>query len=231
MEKPKVIFFDAVGTLFGVRGSVGEAYREIAREFEVDLAAEHLEQAFRASFKAASPPAFPGSQEKDIPQQEYLWWKAIAHSTFAQVNALSKFADFDDFFSRLYGHFAGAKPWYVYSDVISTLEYWQQQQIPLGIISNFDTRLFQVLKLLKLEHFFASVTISSISGAAKPDRKIFMAALAKHNCHPSEAWHIGDSKREDYQGAQKIGITSWWLDRDQKAIIGKNQLPNLNSLR
>lgn len=231
MEKPKVIFFDAVGTLFGVRGSVGEVYREIALEFGVDLAAENLEQAFRASFKAASPPTFPGYKEQDIPQQEYLWWKAMAKSTFAQVNSLNSFTDFDAFFAKLYQHFAGAEPWYVYSDVVPTLKYWQQKQIPLAIISNFDTRLFQVLKLLKLEDFFTSVTISSLSGAAKPDPHIFVTALAKHDCHPSEVWHIGDSKLEDYQGAKKIGINSWWLDRDQKAIISKNQLPNLNSLR
>ena len=231
MEKPKVIFFDAVGTLFGVRGSVGEVYREIVLEFGIDLAAENLEQAFRASFQAASPPTFPGVPEQDIPQQEFAWWKAIAQSTFARVNALDKFADFELFFARLYQHFAGIKPWYVYHDVIPTLKYWQEQKIPLGIISNFDTRLFQVLELLELKHFFTSVTISSLSGSAKPDSQIFMTALAKHNCSPSEAWHIGDSKREDYQAAKNIGIRSWLLDRDRELIIGENQLPNLNSLR
>ena len=231
MEKPKVIFFDAVGTLFGVRGSVGEVYREIALEFGVELAAESLEQAFRSSFKAASPPTFPGVSEQDIPQQEFNWWKEIAISTFAGVNALDKFADFELFFARLYQHFAGIEPWYIYDDVIPTLQYWQQQKIPLGIISNFDTRLLQVLKLLELEHFFSSITISSLSGFAKPDSQIFMTALAKHDCYPTDAWHIGDSKREDYQAAQKIGINSWLLDRDHKLTISKNQLPNLNSLR
>ena len=231
MEKPKVIFFDAVGTLFGVRGSVGEVYREIALEFGVELTAESLERAFRSSFKAASPPTFPGVEQEDIPQQEFAWWKEIAQSTFAQVNALGKFADFDAFFAQLYEHFAGAKPWYVYPDVVPTLEYWQQQTISLGIISNFDTRLFKVLELLNLDHFFSSITISSLSGVAKPDSQIFVTALAKYGYYPSEAWHIGDSKREDYQGASAIGIKSWWLDRDRQSILGENQLPNLNSLR
>ncbi|MDJ0687613.1 MAG: HAD-IA family hydrolase [Xenococcaceae cyanobacterium MO_188.B32] len=232
MEKPKVIFFDAVGTLFGVKGSVGEVYKEIALEFGLALDAESLEQAFRSSFKHSSPPTFPGVREQDIPQQEFKWWKEVSKSTFARVDALNKFADFELFFARLYQHFAGIKPWYIYDDVIPTLQYWQRQKIPLGIISNFDTRLFQVLKLLELEHFFTSVTISSLSGSAKPDSQIFMTALAKHNCYPTEAWHIGDSKREDYQAARKIGINSWLLDRDLKSsIISKNQLPNLNSLR
>lgn len=231
MEKPKVIFFDAVGTLFGVKGSVGEVYREIALEFGVDLAADSLEQAFRASFKAAAPPTFPGVRQENIPQQEFAWWRSLAQSTFAQVEGLDKFADFDVFFARLYQHFAQAQPWYVYPDVIPTLEYWQAQKIRLGIISNFDTRLFQVLELLKLKQFFDSITISSLSGSAKPDSQIFVTALAQHNCYASEAWHIGDSKQEDYQGAKAVGINSWWLDRHQELIIGENQLPNLSSLR
>lgn len=231
MKKPKVIFFDAVGTLFGIRGSVGEVYREIALEFGIDIAAESLEQAFRASFKATSPPTFPGVKEEDIPQQEFSWWRGIVLSTFAQVNSLNQFTDFELFFARLYEHFAGAKPWYIYPDVVPALEYWQQQKVSLGIISNFDTRLFQVLKLLDLEHFFSSITVSSLSGAAKPDSKIFITALAKHDCYPAEAWHIGDSKGEDYQGAKEVGMRSWWLHRNQGLIIGENQLPNLNSLR
>ncbi len=231
MTKPKVIFFDAVGTLFGIRGSVGEVYREIALEFGIDIAAESLESAFRASFKHSSPPTFPGVKAEDIPQQEFSWWRGIVLSTFAQVNGLEQFADFELFFARLYEYFAEAKPWYIYRDVVPTLKYWQQQEVSLGIISNFDTRLFQVLKLLDLEHFFASITISSLSGAAKPDSKIFITALAKHDCYPAEAWHIGDSKSEDYQGAKEVGIKSWWLHRNHGLIIGENQLPNLDSLR
>ena len=91
--------------------------------------------------------------------------------------------------------------------------------------------MFRVLKLLELDPFFSSVTISSLSESAKPDSQIFMTALAKHHCSPSEAWHIGDSKREDYQAAREIGINSWLLDRNRELIVGKNQLPNLNSLR
>ena len=231
MDKPKVIFFDAVGTLFGVKGSVGEVYRQIALEFDVELAAASLERAFRASFKNASPLTFPGIAEENIPQQEFAWWRSLVLATITKVGGLEKFADFDAFFARLYHHFAQAQPWYIYPDVIPTLKYWQAQKIPLGIISNFDTRLFQVLELLKLKQFFDSVTISSLSGSAKPDRQIFVTALAKHSSLARQAWHIGDSEQEDYQGAKAVGINSWWLDRHQNEIIGENQLPNLSSLR
>jgi len=43
---PKVIFLDAVGTLFNVRSSVGEAYNKIASRFGVQVSPEVLNRAF-----------------------------------------------------------------------------------------------------------------------------------------------------------------------------------------
>ena len=87
----------------------------------------------------------------------------------------------------------------------------------LGVLSNFDSRIYSVLQAFGLAEFFRSVTISTEVGAAKPDRHIFAAALAKHNCFPSDAWHIGDSFKEDYQAAQNAGLQAIWLKRNHQA--------------
>ena len=60
LEKPRVIFLDAVGTLFGVRHSVGEAYRMIAEQFGVKADAKILDQVFFQCFLSAPSMAFPG---------------------------------------------------------------------------------------------------------------------------------------------------------------------------
>lgn len=227
---PKVIFFDAVGTLFGVKGSVGEAYAAIALNYGVEVAPQELELAFRQSFTTAEPLAFGESALETITQKEFNWWKKIAIATFKEARVLDDFTDFNDFFQELYVYFATEKPWFIYPEVIDILEHWQQKQIPLGIISNFDTRIYQLLKLLKLEKYFSSITISSEVGAAKPEPKIFRSALAKHSCQPEQAWYIGDSFIEDYQGAKQIGMKAFWLKRDKNLDLSKNQLPNLNCL-
>ncbi|MCX7595806.1 MAG: hydrolase, partial [Fischerella sp.] len=118
MERPKVIFLDAVGTLFGVKGSVGDVYSQIAREFGVETSAETLNKMFLQSFKAAPPPVFPDVQERDIPQFEFEWWFQIASNTFKQAGVLEQFSDFSAFFSEVYIHFGTAEPWFVYADVI-----------------------------------------------------------------------------------------------------------------
>ena len=210
---PKVIFFDAVGTLFGVNGSVGDIYGQLAQKFGVETDASSLNHAFFQSFRKAPPMAFPGAEITSIPNREFNWWRAIALQTFEHVGTLEQFNDFDQFFDDLYAHFATAAPWHIYPETVSTLHYWHNQGIELGIVSNFDSRLYRVLDALNLANLFTSVTISTEVGAAKPDFKIFEMALKKHNCLPQAAWHVGDSFKEDYEGAKSAGLRAIWLKR------------------
>ena len=94
MNRPQLIFFDAVGTLFGIRGNVGEVYCEIARQHGVYVSIERLNKAFYQSFKAASSPAFPGRSLSEIPDLEFEWWNAIVKQTFIQLGVLNDFSDF-----------------------------------------------------------------------------------------------------------------------------------------
>lgn len=213
MKRPQVVFFDAVGTLFGVRGSVGQVYREIARAHGVEVDAAKIDRAFYESFKASPPCTFPGVDVLEIPQLEQQWWNTIAQQTFDRVGVLHQFADFSEFFSDLYYHFETAKPWFIYPDTVPTLEKLRSLDIPLGVLSNFDSRLYKVLKALNLEDFFDSITISTEVGVAKPDPKIFAIALEKHDCQPENAWHIGDSQQEDYEAANAAGLRGILLNR------------------
>ncbi len=210
---PKVIFFDAVGTLFGVNGSVGEIYGQIAQKYGVDADADALNHAFFQSFRKAPPLAFPGTDLTSIPNKEFHWWRAIALQTFETVGVLEQFRDFDPFFDDLYAHFATAEPWRVYPETPGTLNYWRSQGVELAIVSNFDSRIHRVLDALGFAPLFSSVTISTEAGSAKPDFKIFEVALNKHDCPPAAAWHVGDSFKEDYEGAKAAGMRAVWLKR------------------
>lgn len=216
MSKPKVIFLDAVGTLFGVRGSVGEIYSQFAQGFGVEVSADLIDHTFSESFKKAPPAAFPGINSQELQSYEFEWWKAIAFETFEQAEVMDRFTDFDRFFNELYHYFSTFYPWFVYPDVKSSLLSWKNQGIELGVISNFDSRLHKVLNALGLQPFFKSITISTEVGTAKPDPKIFHTALAKHGYKPHEALHIGDSYEDDYLGAIEAGFSPIWLQRQSQ---------------
>jgi putative hydrolase of the HAD superfamily len=219
-----------MGTLFELTSSVGEIYQKFASKYGVKIDAKILNQTFVKSYQAAPPLAFPAQELEIVAQQEFLWWKNVVQKTFLQAEALTNFSNFTDFFSELYAYFTSKEPWYIFPDVIPCLQNCQRQGIELGVISNFDSRLNQVLKALDLEQFFTSITISSIAGFAKPDQDIFKIALKKHGFNAQQAWHIGDSLKEDYQGAKNLGINSFWLNRNFYLLSTENQLPNLCSL-
>jgi putative hydrolase of the HAD superfamily len=216
MKKPKVIFFDAVGTLFEVRGTVGEIYGQFARRAGLEIDTESLNRAFVQSFRAAPRAAFTGADLQDISRLEYEWWRSIAYESFNQVGALSKIKNFDAFFQPLFDYFAIAEPWVLYPEVPQVLSELKSLGIELAVISNFDSRLYVLMKVLGLEQWFSSITLSTQVGSAKPEHAIFKAALAIYGHSPEQAWHVGDSWSEDYQGATTAGFQGVWLNRSSR---------------
>ena len=210
----KVIFFDAVGTLFHVKGSVGEVYLRHAEKYGVSRSADmvtKVNQAFKDAFRQAPPPIFAVEQPEKLKQCERLWWFDIVHAVFYRVGM---FEGFDDYFDEVYDAFGRADAWEMYPEVPEVLQQLRVQGYELGVISNFDTRFFAIVRALKLEHLFDSVTISSIAGSAKPAPKIFRHALAQHVVEPEEAMHVGDDPKEDFEGATNANLAGVLLDRD-----------------
>lgn len=85
----------------------------------------------------------------------------------------------------------------------------------MGIISNFDSRIESILKNLKIFNFFQTITTSTEAGFAKPSGRIFMHALEKANCKPSDAVHIGDHPVYDLEGARNAGMRAVIIDRNR----------------
>jgi putative hydrolase of the HAD superfamily len=233
LHSPQVIFFDAAGTLLEVRGGVGEVYGRVAGQYGLRAEPEQLRQNFARWFRLQPQMAFPADTPREkLPALEKEWWRNLVRAVLADCGA---FPHFDEFFGDLFERFRTAEFWRVYDDVVPTLNELKRSGVRLGVISNFDSRLFDVLRDCGLERFFDSVHISTQVGAAKPDPAIFQAALSHHAIEPHQAVHVGDSPREDVEGALAAGIEAILLDRDHShvdcvypsCITGLDQLPNL----
>ncbi|HEX5081160.1 MAG TPA: HAD-IA family hydrolase [Blastocatellia bacterium] len=234
VRQMKVIFFDAVGTLIETSASVGDIYSRVAREFGFEAEPQILQQNFAHSFRLQPPMAFPaGTPEAALIGLEKNWWRNLVRSVF---EGLGSFPRFEEFFGEVFERFRGREFWHVYADVEQALAELKRQGLKLGVISNFDSRLYDVLRACGLDRFFDSVHISTVAGAAKPDPAIFQAALNYHGVEARRAWHIGDGLREDYEGAMAAGINAVLLDRDNRfadnapanRITTLEQIVNLN---
>ncbi len=202
----RVVFFDAADTLFHVKGSVAEIYLHYAVQYGFSQTQESLpaiRQAFSRAFREAPPPIFVATEPAQLKQSERLWWFDVVHNVFYRVGMFERF---DDFFDRIFEVFEDAGSWSLFPEVLSTLTSLKASGMELGIISNFDSRLFPVMRGLGIADLFDTITISSLAQAAKP-------ATDKHAVDPEEALHVGDSLREDVEGAEKAGLHAVLLDR------------------
>ena len=210
----KAIFFDAAGTLLTVNGSVGDVYARIARDYGKEVSVADLEAGFRRSYAAAPPMAFPGALPEQISTLEVQWWRNLVQEVFSSLGSFPRFVDY---FTELFAFFARAEAWKLYPETLATLEQLQSRGLILGVISNFDSRLFGVLDGLGVTPFVDPVVISTRAGAAKPARDIFTQALDRIGTRADEALHIGDSYEADIIGAQEAGLTPVFLDRHGRA--------------
>jgi len=219
MSQPtRVAFFDAAETLFHVNGSVAEIYLRHAVSFGYPSRPDSIKritEAFRRAFHDAPPPVFAATDSAQIKQSERLWWFDVVHNVFYRVGMFERF---DEFFEHVYQVFADPASWKLYPEVVPTLKELRSRGLELGIVSNFDSRLFEVLRGLGIAEFFDTVTISSLAHAAKPSPKIFELALEQHAVEPAEAVHVGDSMRDDVEGATKAGLAAVLLVREGKQV-------------
>jgi putative hydrolase of the HAD superfamily len=70
-------------------------------------------------------------------------------------------------------------------------------------------------------------------GAAKPDPAIFARGLALAGVPAADAWHVGDSLREDVEGALAAGVQPVLLARAGAPVApaGVRVIPSLEELR
>ena len=84
--------------------------------------------------------------------------------------------------------------------VVETLERLAART-RLAVVANWDSSLHEQLDRLGLDRYFDAVVTSAEAGAAKPDPKIFLAALRRLDVEPARALHVGDEPIDE-QGAR-----------------------------
>ena len=205
----RAIFFDAAGTLFDVRGTVGEIYSNIASRYGIVSDPARVQKTFEEAFRQMPPMAFPGLNARDLTKAERGWWEEIVRRVYAEEMPERALRDY---ISEVFEAFRGAEAWELLPGTRGELERLRALGFRLGVISNFDSRLYDVLESLGIHSLLECVIISSRAGAAKPDAAIFHQALAAMGVAACEAIHVGDTLEVDAYGAQRAGLRAVLLD-------------------
>lgn len=222
----KAVFFDAAGTLIKPARSVGESYAAIAAKHGKEVSSTNITERFRTCFDAAPRLAFPGATEDTVAALERDWWKSLVAQVF---EPWSPFVRFEEYFAELFAYFASPNAWTLYPEVLETLTSLKERDLILDVISNFDSRLVRILDGLGAGAQFENIFVSSRVGYAKPDGRIFNAALSCHGLAPAQALHVGDSEINDLSGANQAGLKGILVERGKTSAAQASD--RINSLR
>jgi putative hydrolase of the HAD superfamily len=209
----RCVFFDAAGTLLEVAEPVGETYARFARREGLTADPAALERSFRAALAGSPPLAFPDASPAGRRERERAWWRRVVITAFERAGVEGRASSIERAFRAVFAHFATPQAWYVFPDVGPALERLRALGLGAAVVSNFDGRLRRLLEALDLSAAFDAVVLSSECGFAKPDPRIFVAALEATGCRAGETLHVGDSERLDRRAARAAGLAALRLDR------------------
>jgi putative hydrolase of the HAD superfamily len=117
-------------------------------------------------------------------------------------------------------------PWAVFTDtrILTTLRQ------PLGIVSNFNKTLPQLVGNLFGSEVFRDIVVSELKGVAKPQLAFYEAALAAANVPASEILYVGDSIKLDMEPALTLGMQAVLIDRDSTFLYYPRRIDSFAQL-
>jgi putative hydrolase of the HAD superfamily len=201
------VLFDAGDTLLAPAPSFQGRFVAVAAAHGLPLEEAAVEAAIADSVRAAEWP----SDWTDPATQRSFWvgfyrqvLAALGHSGPAGGMELAE---------ALFAAFSDPAGYRLFADVRPALDALAGRGIKLGVVSNFEPWLEDVLALEGVDHLFAAVAVSGKLGVAKPDPEIFRVALAEAGADPAATLHVGDQPVNDVAAARAVGITPVLIDR------------------
>lgn len=83
----------------------------------------------------------------------------------------------------------------------SVLAELKERGIALGVVSNADGKVRELLEECAVAHFFDVVVDSRTVGVEKPDSRVFLPAVAALGLEPRQIAYVGDLPAIDVRGA------------------------------
>lgn len=191
------VFFDVGGTLLHFSPSHAAVVGAALVDLGVGVTPERAAEAVRSARKSHG-----GRPDPIDLVANRTWWLGLFGRMLVNLGLEADDARRDELYAR---HRSG--DWLMPApDTVSTLQRLSDRGHRMAVISNWDETLEFILRRRGLLGFFEFVVSSASLGAAKPDRRIFDAALELANVPPTDAVHVGDEYDADVRGARGAGI-------------------------
>ena len=192
----RLVTFDVVGTLLRVKRSPGFHYASAAKRYGFDVDAKQIDLVYGSVWKDTKDKYPNYGVNNGLSSQ--TWWQNFVKNVFQSAGFTMPV---NDICNDLWSMFMKKDLWEVAPCIENTLNELQSRGFMLGVVSNFDERLEDVLSAVNLRQYFSVIMTSVTAGVEKPDVQIFEKTLNRLHIDPWNALHIGDDLIEDYESA------------------------------
>lgn len=198
----KLVTFDATNTLLKFRKPPWQYYADVGRDYGFKGTGDDIKDRLLDSFNV-NWKNYPNFGKNVMSWED--WWRNVVKSTFD--GHLPPSTDINGIATRLIQEFRTPKCWNAAKGGDKLIALLSKNGISLGVISNFDPRLNDILQSFNFDVCFDFIVTSYEVGLSKPDHRIFHYVLEKFqkNVRPAESLHIGDDVEKDYEAARAAG--------------------------
>lgn len=210
----QTVVFDAVGTLIYPEPAVGRVYATVGQRFGSKLTEPEVTRRFREVFAAVEARDRAGDLTTSEEFEFGRWRHIVGH-------VLDDVADHSECFAELWRHFARPSSWRVFPDVPASLAALASRGVTPAIASNFDCRLFEIVRQTDAIRSCQPVLVSSQVGYRKPHALFFAAIRAALRVDPNTVLYVGDDPDNDIAAARSAGLQAVLVRRQGAAGPGE----------
>lgn len=144
------------------------------------------------------------------------WFEAYIERIFVRALGLPR-GELAGLTLELFERFSDPRTFRLFPGALELLDRLRARGLALGIVSNWSSRLVDLLDGLGVSARVDFVLCSALEGCEKPDRRLFELALQRAGSAPEETLHAGDHPEIDVEGARRVGIQAVLVDHSGAA--------------
>ncbi len=146
------------------------------------------------------------------PERSRAFWRSVYASMLTELGLPSA----DGLRDSLYRAFTDRANYTLFDDVRPVLEELTSEGYALGLVSNFEAWLDELLADLGVREAFGVRVISGIEGMEKPDPRIYRLALERAGVDAADAVYVGDNPEFDIDPPAALGMFPVLIDRRER---------------
>jgi putative hydrolase of the HAD superfamily len=206
----EIVFLDAGETLVHPHPSFPELFAEVCRRAGSPVSAGDV----AAVQQRLAPHLVDLGEETGVqypslsPNDSRTFWGYLYRRLLGELGLVD-----ESLVTTLYETFSSAASYRLYEDALPALRALQDAGRRVGLVSNFEGWLEEMLVELEVGHLFDVKVISGVEGVEKPDPRIYRLALQRAGVDAQAAIHVGDSPALDIEPSLSVGMNAVLLDR------------------